>query len=75
MEYRTLGRSGTVVSTLCLGTMTFGAETDEKGSFAQLDRFLEVGGNSSTPQTCTPGAGPRRSSAGGSPPDLACGTG
>ena len=45
MEYRTLGRSGTVVSTLCLGTMTFGAETDEKGSFEQLDRFVEAGGN------------------------------
>jgi aryl-alcohol dehydrogenase-like predicted oxidoreductase len=45
MEYRTLGRSGTLVSTLCLGTMTFGAETDEKGAFAQLDRFLDEGGN------------------------------
>nr|AHE14757.1 putative dimethylsulfoxide reductase chain B [uncultured bacterium] len=45
MEYRTLGRTGTVVSTLCLGTMTFGAETDEKGSFEQLDRFVEAGGN------------------------------
>jgi len=44
MEYRTLGRSGCAVSHLCLGTMTFGAETDEKGSFAQLDRFLEAGG-------------------------------
>jgi aryl-alcohol dehydrogenase-like predicted oxidoreductase len=45
MEYRTLGRSGTVVSTLCLGTMTFGDETDEKGSFEQLDRYVEAGGN------------------------------
>jgi aryl-alcohol dehydrogenase-like predicted oxidoreductase len=45
MEYRTLGRSGTVVSTLCLGTMTFGAETDQQGSFEQLDRFVETGGN------------------------------
>jgi aryl-alcohol dehydrogenase-like predicted oxidoreductase len=44
MEYRTLGRSGTVVSTYCLGTMTFGAETDEAGSHEQLDRFLEAGG-------------------------------
>jgi aryl-alcohol dehydrogenase-like predicted oxidoreductase len=44
MDYRTLGRSGCAVSTLCLGTMTFGAETDEKGSFAQLDRFVEAGG-------------------------------
>lgn len=45
MEYRTLGNSGTAVSSLCLGTMTFGNETDEKGSFAQLDRFVAAGGN------------------------------
>src|SRR3712207_5424143 len=44
MDYRTLGRSGCAVSNLCLGTMTFGTETDEAGSHAQLDRFLEVGG-------------------------------
>ena len=44
MDYRTLGRSGCAVSNLCLGTMTFGSETDEAGSHAQLDRFLEVGG-------------------------------
>jgi aryl-alcohol dehydrogenase-like predicted oxidoreductase len=45
MEYRTLGNTGTVVSTLCLGTMTFGAESDEQVATAQLDRFLEQGGN------------------------------
>ena len=44
MDYRTLGRSGCAVSTLCLGTMTFGAETDEAGSHGQLDRFVEAGG-------------------------------
>ncbi|MFL5414972.1 MAG: aldo/keto reductase, partial [Myxococcales bacterium] len=44
MEYRTLGSSGCVVSTLTLGTMTFGRETDEEGSHAQLDRFLDDGG-------------------------------
>src|SRR3954462_12664778 len=44
MEYRTLGRSGCAVSTLALGTMTFGAETDEAGAHAQLDRFFEAGG-------------------------------
>src|SRR3954464_4130357 len=44
MEYRNLGRSGCVVSSLALGTMTFGNETDEAGSHAQLDRFVEVGG-------------------------------
>jgi aryl-alcohol dehydrogenase-like predicted oxidoreductase len=44
MEYRTLGRSGCVVSRLCLGTMTFGTESDEDVSHAQLDRFVEAGG-------------------------------
>ena len=44
MEHRTLGRSGCVVSTLALGTMTFGNETDETGSHAQLDAFVEAGG-------------------------------
>jgi aryl-alcohol dehydrogenase-like predicted oxidoreductase len=44
MDYRTLGRSGCAVSSLCLGTMTFGAETDEAGAHAQLDRFLDAGG-------------------------------
>ena len=32
MEYVTLGRSGVVVSRLCLGTMTFGREADEAAS-------------------------------------------
>ena len=31
MQYRTLGGTGTVVSALCLGTMTFGKESDEAG--------------------------------------------
>ena len=44
MEYRTLGRSGCAVSTLALGTMTFGSEADEATAWAQLDRFVEVGG-------------------------------
>jgi aryl-alcohol dehydrogenase-like predicted oxidoreductase len=44
MEYTTLGRSGVVVSRLCLGTMTFGREADEAASSAMVDRFLEAGG-------------------------------
>src|ERR1700749_200243 len=44
MDYRTLGRSGCAVSSLCLGTMTFGVETDEPGAHQQLDRFGEAGG-------------------------------
>jgi aryl-alcohol dehydrogenase-like predicted oxidoreductase len=45
MDYRTLGSTGVSVSTLALGTMTFGTETDEEGSHRQLDRFVEAGGN------------------------------
>jgi aryl-alcohol dehydrogenase-like predicted oxidoreductase len=45
MDYRTLGRSGCSVSTLALGTMTFGRESDEDVSHAQLDAFVEAGGN------------------------------
>jgi len=45
MEYRLLGRSGLAVSRLCLGTMTFGNETDQVGAFTQLDAFVEAGGN------------------------------
>jgi aryl-alcohol dehydrogenase-like predicted oxidoreductase len=45
MEYRTMGYSGCAVSAYCLGTMTFGTETDEAGSHRQLDRFVEAGGN------------------------------
>jgi aryl-alcohol dehydrogenase-like predicted oxidoreductase len=44
VEYRTLGASGTVVSTYALGTMTFGNETDEAGAHQQLDRYVEAGG-------------------------------
>jgi aryl-alcohol dehydrogenase-like predicted oxidoreductase len=44
MDYRTLGYSGCAVSSLCLGTMTFGVEADETVAHQQLDRFLEAGG-------------------------------
>ena len=45
MDYRTLGRTGCAVSTLTLGTMTFGKETDEPAAHEQLDAFFEAGGN------------------------------
>jgi aryl-alcohol dehydrogenase-like predicted oxidoreductase len=45
MEHRRLGRTGLMVSELCLGTMTFGRELDEEGSREILARFLEAGGN------------------------------
>ena len=44
METRTLGGSGCAVSSLALGTMTFGKETDEAGAHAQLDAFTAAGG-------------------------------
>jgi len=44
VQYRPLGRSGTAVSSLCLGTMTFGAESSEDVAHAQLDAFVEAGG-------------------------------
>ena len=46
MEYRKLGNSGALVSVLALGTMNFGTlETPEDEAFAQLDVFIEAGGN------------------------------
>ncbi len=44
MEYKLLGHSGCAVSALALGTLTFGNETSEADSFAQLDRFTAAGG-------------------------------
>jgi 1-deoxyxylulose-5-phosphate synthase len=43
MKHRALGRSGLKVSEICLGTMTFGYQCDEKTSFAILDRAQERG--------------------------------
>jgi len=43
MNYRPLGRTGLQVPPLCLGTMTFGYQCDEKTSFAILDRAVEGG--------------------------------
>jgi aryl-alcohol dehydrogenase-like predicted oxidoreductase len=45
MDYRKLGNSGAVVSTYCLGTMTFGAEADEATSFRLMDEYVAAGGN------------------------------
>lgn len=44
MEHRRLGRSGLVVSRLALGTMTWGADTDEDTARAQLSAFRDTGG-------------------------------
>lgn len=45
MQYRHLGRSGVLVSPLCLGTMNFGPHTTEPDSHAIMDRALEHGIN------------------------------
>jgi aryl-alcohol dehydrogenase-like predicted oxidoreductase len=43
MNRKRLGRSGLVVSDICLGTMTFGLQADEAESFKIMDRALEAG--------------------------------
>ena len=45
MDFTQLGRTGVKVSRLCLGTMNFGPQTDEKDSFAIMDKALELGIN------------------------------
>jgi 1-deoxyxylulose-5-phosphate synthase len=43
MEHARLGRTGLQVSRLCLGTMTFGLQSDESAAVAILDRAAEGG--------------------------------
>src|SRR5262245_22810572 len=45
MEYRTLGRSGLRVSPLCLGSMMFGAATEEPAAARIIARAREQGVN------------------------------
>jgi aryl-alcohol dehydrogenase-like predicted oxidoreductase len=45
MKYRTLGRSGMKVSTICLGTMTYGEQNTEAEGHAQMDYALGEGVN------------------------------
>jgi aryl-alcohol dehydrogenase-like predicted oxidoreductase len=48
MKYRHLGRSGLLVSRLCLGTMTFGQKEwgcDQDAATGIVNRFVEGGGN------------------------------
>jgi len=45
MRYTRLGRTGLLVSRICLGTMNFGPETDEATSFSIMDSALEAGIN------------------------------
>lgn len=45
MNYKKLGRTGIEVSQLCLGTMTFGRETDKGRAQKIILKFLDKGGN------------------------------
>jgi len=45
MDYTHLGRTGLLVSRLCLGTMNFGPQASEDDSHAIMDRALEHGIN------------------------------
>lgn len=45
MKYNILGKSGLLVSELCLGAMTFGKEVNEADSINMIHRFLDEGGN------------------------------
>ena len=45
MEYRSLGRTGVMVSPLCLGAMNFGEPTDEADSFRIIDKAIDAGIN------------------------------
>lgn len=43
MKIRRMGRTGLKVSEICLGTMTFGHQCDERTSFAIMDKSAEHG--------------------------------
>lgn len=43
MEKRRLGKSGIVVSEICMGTMTFGTQADKRESFRIMDESVESG--------------------------------
>lgn len=45
MQYRKFGRTGLTVSRLCLGTMTFGLQTEEDVSHRILDTAADAGVN------------------------------
>ncbi len=45
MEYRSLGRTGVMVSPLCLGAMNFGSPTSEPDSLQMVNRALDAGIN------------------------------
>ena len=45
MKYRKLGTTDINVSVICLGTMTWGQQNNEKEAFTQMDYSIEKGVN------------------------------
>lgn len=45
MQYRPLGNTETKVSTICLGTMTYGEQNSREEAFAQMDMAVAAGVN------------------------------
>lgn len=56
MDYVTVGATGVRVSSLCFGTMSFGAEADEATSAKMFGRRWTRASTSSTSPTSTAGA-------------------
>jgi aryl-alcohol dehydrogenase-like predicted oxidoreductase len=45
MQYRKLGQTGIKVSRICLGTMTYGSQVDEKDAINIIERAVDAGVN------------------------------
>lgn len=45
MDYRSLGRTGVKVSSICLGVMSFGRKTNQSETNKMIDCFINAGGN------------------------------
>ena len=43
MNANRLGKSGIIVSDICMGTMTFGSQADEKTAFEIMDKAYDAG--------------------------------
>ena len=54
MEFRQLGHTDIKVSSICLGTMTWGEQNTEAEGHEQMDYAVDMGINFSIRQKCTP---------------------
>jgi len=48
MQFTKFGRTGLTVSRMCLGTGTFGKQTNEEEAHRMLDKAVDAGGRDST---------------------------